>query len=216
MDRIKLMIVDDHAIVRDGLKSALARMGFDIAGEAENGRQAVERARELKPDVVVMDVVMPVLNGIEATRLIKKALPGTSVVALSMHSEEQYVFRILKAGASGYVLKTAGVAELARAIESVYSGSPYFSPAISRKIMESYLSEDQSLKTTTMGQKLTGRETEVLQLIAEGYTNAKIAQVMGISVKTVESHRMHLMEKLDIHDVAGLVKYSIKKGFITV
>jgi two-component system response regulator NreC len=214
---IKVMLVDDHAIVRQGVRAVLtATGGFDVVGEAEDGREALGMARELAPDVVVMDLVMPVLNGIEATRQIKKAIPGTSVVVLTMHADEKYVFQALKAGASGYVLKSGPPSEIARAIESVQGGNPYFSPSISRKIMESYLSEEEPEKALPKGERLTAREREVLQLIAEGYTNSKIAHLMGISVKTVETHRTHIMNKLDVHDVAGLVKYSIKKGLIII
>lgn len=214
---IKVLLVDDHAIVRQGLRAILGSMdGFDVVGEAENGRDAVEKTRQLAPDVVVMDLVMPVLNGIEATRQIKKAMPKTKVVALTMHTDEKYVFQVLKAGASGYVLKSGPAQDLAKAIESVNGGNPYFSPAISRKIMDSYLSEEEPEKALPKGEKITGREMEVLQLIAEGYTNTKISQLMGISVKTVETHRTHIMNKLDIHDVAGLVKYAIKIGLVVI
>lgn len=214
---IRVLLVDDHAIVRQGLRAILDSMeGFDVVGEAENGRDAVEKTRQLAPDVVVMDLVMPVLNGIESTRQIRKMMPKTKVVALTMHTDEKYVFQVLKAGASGYVLKSGPAQDLAKAIESVHGGNPYFSPAISRKIMDSYLSEEEPEKVLPKGEKITSREMEVLQLIAEGYTNTRISQLMGISVKTVETHRTHIMNKLDIHDVAGLVKYAIKIGLVVI
>ena len=214
---LKILLVDDHTIVRQGLKALLeAQSGFIIVGEAENGREAVKKAQELNPDIVIMDIAMPVLNGLEATRQIKRALPDTSVLALTMYNDEEYVFQILKSGASGYLIKETAANELIAAILSIKSGNPFFSPSISRKIMESYLNEDEDKKGKGETDKLTNREKEVLQLIAEGYTNNEIASLMGISVKTVETHRAHVMSKLNIHDVAGLIKYAIKKGLVVL
>lgn len=216
-DTLKILLVDDHTIVRQGLKALLeAHAGFIIAGEAENGREAVKKAQELSPDIVIMDIAMPVLNGLEATRQIKRALPDTKVLALTMYNDEEYVFQILKSGASGYLIKETAANELITAILSIKSGNPFFSPSISRKIMESYLNEDEDKKGKGDSDKLTNREKEVLQLIAEGYTNNEIANLMNISVKTVETHRAHVMSKLDIHDVAGLIKYAIKKGLVVL
>jgi len=216
-ETLKILLVDDHTIVRQGLKALLdAHTGFTIVGEAENGREAVKKAQELNPDIVIMDIAMPVLNGLEATRQIKRALPDTKVLALTMYNDEEYVFQILKSGASGYLIKETAANELIAAILSLQKGNPFFSPSISRKIMESYLNEDEDKKSKGESDKLTNREKEVLQLIAEGYTNNEIANLMNISVKTVETHRAHVMSKLDIHDVAGLIKYAIKKGLVVL
>ncbi|HEY3346658.1 MAG TPA: response regulator transcription factor [Nitrospirota bacterium] len=212
-EMLKILLVDDHTIVRQGLRALLeSQEGFQVVGEADNGRDAVKKAQELQPDVVIMDIAMPILNGLEATRQIKKIMPEVKIVALTMYNDEEYVFQILKSGASGYLIKETAANELITAINSVKGGNPFFSPLISRKIMESYLREDSEKKAE--GDKLTNREKEVLQLIAEGYTNNEIGNLMGISVKTVETHRAHIMSKLDIHDMAGLIKYAIKKGLV--
>jgi len=214
---IRVLIVDDHNLVRQGLAAMLrAHEGFSVVGEAENGREAVRKAKELMPDVVLMDIAMPLLNGIEATRQIRHAAPEVKVLVLSMYTEGEHVFQALKAGATGYVVKDADIAELLSAIRSVNGGNTFFSPVISRKIMESYLSEDEDKKPGAATDHLTNREKEVLQLICEGYTNNEIAGLMKISVKTVETHRSHIMGKLDIHEVTGLIKYAIKKGIIVL
>ena len=214
---VKILVVDDHTIVRQGLKALLeAQPGFRVVGEADNGREAVKKAQELSPDVVIMDIAMPILNGLEATRQIKRVLPEVKVLALTMYNDEEYVFQILKSGASGYLIKETAASELINAIRSISMGNPFFSPTISRKIMESYLREDAEKKPKGESDKLTNREKEVLQLIAEGYTNNEIGNLMNISVKTVETHRAHIMSKLDIHDVAGLIKYAIKKGLVVI
>lgn len=216
-ESVRILVVDDHTIVRQGLKALLeAQPGFQVIGEADNGREAVKKAQELSPDVVIMDIAMPILNGLEATRQIKRVLPDTKVIALTMYNDEEYVFQILKSGASGYLIKETAAIELINAIRSIKMGNPFFSPAISRKIMESYLREDTEKKPKGESDKLTNREKEVLQLIAEGYTNNEIGNLMNISVKTVETHRAHIMSKLDIHDVAGLIKYAIKKGLVVI
>ena len=176
----------------------------------------MKKAQELSPDVVIMDIAMPILNGLEATRQIKRVLPEVKVLALTMYNDEEYVFQILKSGASGYLIKETAASELINAIRSISMGNPFFSPTISRKIMESYLREDAEKKPKGESDKLTNREKEVLQLIAEGYTNNEIGNLMNISVKTVETHRAHIMSKLDIHDVAGLIKYAIKKGLVVI
>jgi two-component system, NarL family, response regulator NreC len=214
-DGIRVLVADDHAIVRDGIKAAVGAVGdISVVGEAENGKEAVSMTRELTPDIVIMDIGMPVLNGIEATRQITKAFPGAKVLILTMHNDDKYIFQSLKAGATGYVLKGSGMAELIDAIRSIHSGNPYFSPPVSRKIMESYLSDEDTKKKGGRSEILTGREREVLQLIAEGYSNLKTAELIGISPKTVETHRSNIMKKLGVHDVAGLVKYAIKQGII--
>ena len=216
-DGIKVLVVDDHMLVRHGIKAILeAEKGFSVVGEAENGREAVSKAAELAPDVVLMDIAMPILNGVEATRQIKSALPRVNVIALSMYSDEEYIFQVLKAGASGYLLKDTSGPDLISAVRSVYGGSPFFSPLVSRKIMDSYLNEDPDNKAGTGTDRLTSREKETLQLIAEGYTNNEAGKLMKISVKTVATHRAHIMAKLGIHDVAGLIKYAIKKGLVVL
>ncbi|MHB8173878.1 MAG: response regulator [Nitrospirota bacterium] len=214
---IKLLIVDDHAIVRQGLRALLeAQDGLSIVAEAENGRDAVKKVRELAPDVVIMDIAMPILNGLEATRQIKRLNPAVKVLGLTMYNDDEYIFQILKSGASGYLIKESSASELISAIRAVHGGNPYFSPVISRKIMDSYLREAGEQKAGREPDKLTNREKEVLQLIAEGYTNNEIGNFMKISVKTVETHRAHVMNKLDLHDVAGLIKYAIKKGLVVL
>ncbi len=216
-EKVKILIVDDHAIVRQGLRALLdAQDGLEVIAEAENGRDAVKKVHDLAPDVVIMDIAMPILNGLEATRQIKRLRPGVKVLALTMYNEENYIFQILKSGASGYLTKECSAGELITAIRSVHGGSPYFSPVISRKIMDSYLREDGEKNAGREPDKLTNREKEVLQLIAEGYTNGEIGGFMKISVKTVETHRAHIMNKLDLHDVAGLIKYAIKKGIVVL
>ncbi len=214
-EKVKILIVDDHAIVRQGIRALLdAQDGLEVIGEAENGRDAVKKTHDLAPDVVIMDIAMPILNGLEATRQIKRLRPGVKVLALTMYNEENYIFQILKSGASGYLTKECSAGELIAAIRSVNVGSPYFSPAISRKIMDSYLRDDGEKNAGREPDKLTNREKEALQLIAEGYTNSEIGGFMKISVKTVETHRAHIMNKLDLHDVAGLIKYAIRKGIV--
>ncbi len=216
-DNIKVLVVDDHALVREGVRALIeSQEGIEVVGEAENGKEALKKTLELLPDVVVMDLGMPVMNGIEATRQIVKTLPKTRVLALTMHADEKYVFQTLKAGASGYILKTCTASELAEAIQSVHIGNPHFSPAVSRKIMDSYLSEVDTLTKNAQPDHLTGREREVLQLLAEGYSNTKVAELMEISVKTVETHRANIMKKIGAHDVTGLVKYAIKRGMIVL
>ena len=217
MSKIRVLICDDHTILREGIRLLLnSQPDIEVVAEAVDGREAVDKARQAKPDIILMDIAMPLLNGLEATRQIKRILPDAKVVALTMYNDEEYVFQILKAGASGYLIKETATNELINAINSVRAGNPFFSPQISRKIMESYLKEDEEKKVRGESDKLTNREKEVLQLIAEGYTNNEIANLMNISVKTVETHRAHIMSKLDIHDVAGLIKYAIRKGLVVI
>ncbi len=214
MSKIKVLLVEDHTIVRKGLRSLLdAEPEIEVVGEAEDGRQAVERVKQLTPDVVLMDITMPVLNGLEATRQIKKTHPNTRVLILTVHSTEEYIFQILRAGASGYLVKQAAVPELISAIQAVYRGDSYLSPAVSRILVEEY---SRTAEATTMDHfdKLTGRERQVLQLVAEGRSSRDIAHLLGISIKTVEAHRAHIMEKLDLHTAADLTRYAIRKGVI--
>ncbi|MCJ7578592.1 MAG: response regulator transcription factor [candidate division Zixibacteria bacterium] len=215
MGKIRLLVADDHKIFRQGIKKLLEEeKDLQVVGEAKDGREAVKKAEELKPDIVLMDVAMADLNGMEATRQIKKALPDTKILMLTMHKNEEYVLQSFQAGACAYVLKEGAVEELVSAIHSVYNDKSYLSPTISKTVVDAYLRKMETGKMETPFDLLTDREREVLQLIAEGYTNREVAKSLYISVKTVEAHRAHIMQKLDIHEVARLVKYAIQKGLV--
>jgi two-component system response regulator NreC len=210
----KVLLADDHAILRDGLKMVLdAQPGIAVIGEAEDGRQALELVEELHPDVVVMDIAMPNLNGLEATRQIKRRFPYTKVVILTMHENPQYLTQIVKAGATGAVLKRAAGTELVTAVKAAARGESFFSPTIASLLLEDYrtLLEQEGVDPL---ESLTEREREILQLVAEGKTNAEIADLLTLSIKTVQTHRAHLMEKLDAHDRTDLVKQAIRAGMI--
>jgi two-component system response regulator NreC len=218
MSKTKVLLVDDHTIVRQGLKALLDfQDGIEVVGEAEDGRQAIEKAKELVPDIIVIDITMPNLNGIEATRQLKKVNSEMKVLVLTVHDNEEYVHQILQAGASGYLLKESAVSDLVSAINAVKKGDIFLSPSISKVVVKDYIrhaaGESGDFDSLNV---LTSREREVLQLIAEGNTNKAIAHLLKLSVKTVDVHRSHIMEKLHIHDVTGLVKYSIRKGLIEV
>ncbi len=216
MMKIRVLLAEDHTIVRKGLLSLLeAEEDIQVAGEAEDGRQAVSLVKKIHPDVVLMDISMPKLNGLEATRQIKKILPDVKVLILTVHTDEEYVYQILKAGASGYLVKQAAVEELIIAIKSVYKGDFFLSPSISKTVIEEYIQKAKTSGEEDRFAFLTGREREVLQLIAEGHSNKEIAYLLNISVKTVEAHRANLMAKLDIHTTAELTQYSIRKGLIS-
>jgi len=215
MNGIKVVLVDDHTIVRKGLRSLLdAEADMDVIGEAGDGKEAIELVGQLKPHIVVMDIGMPVLNGLEATRRIIKKHPDTRVLILTMHTNEEYVFEILQAGASGYIIKKAAPTELVAAIRAVKQGESFLSPSITRKVIDEYLQRAGEVKREDAFDLLTDREREVLQLIAEGLSTREIAEKLFISTKTVETHRMHLMEKLDLHGTADLTRYAIRKGII--
>jgi DNA-binding NarL/FixJ family response regulator len=215
MRRISVLLVDDHTVVRQGLRALLAAEDdMRVVGEAENGRQAVRQAKKSSPDVVVMDVAMPVLNGLEATRQILKAVPTAKVLGLTSYGDDGYVQQLMKAGASGYLLKQTAANDLLKAIREVKQGHTFFSPAIGRRLREvcsSALLNGHSARKTT---ELTSRELEVLQLIAEGFPNKQIAVELSISIKTVEKHRQQLMNKLELHDVASLTRYALSKGLV--
>jgi len=212
---IKILIVDDHPIMREGLKALLEKRGMDVPGVAGNGRDAVELAVDLKPDIVLMDVSMPDMNGPEATSRIVNRLVKTHVIALSMHSSRQYVDRMFVAGASGYVLKDCAFDELYDAIHEVYKGHYYISPSIARTFVENYTQQFEKHGTLPFDE-FTKKEREVLQLIAEGHTTKAIAKKMYVSVKTVESHRRNIMKKLDVYSIAGLTRFAIKEGLISL
>ena len=208
---MRILIADDHTLVRAGLTSLIARLPeMEVVAEAGDGRQALRLVRDLQPDIVLMDIAMPGLNGLESAERIHGIHPKIKIIILSMHASEEYVAQALKAGASGYLLKDAATAELEMALKSVSMGQFYLSPAISRQVVDNFL------RGGPMGlDLLTPRQREILQLIAEGKGTRDIAETLHLSVKTVETHRSQLMERLDIHDVAGLIRYALKKGLIT-
>jgi DNA-binding NarL/FixJ family response regulator len=210
------MLADDHTVVRQGLRVLLeAESDIAVVGEAETGRQAVGLARELLPDVIVMDIAMPLLNGLEATRQILKETPSCKVVVLSSYSDDEYVHQLTEAGAAGYLLKQSAAADLVKAIREANNGNAFFSPEISRRLVDHY--QKALLKSAPVRKPtdlLTSREAEVLQLIAEGKANKQIAAELDLSIKTVEKHRQRLMDKLNIHNAAGLTRYAISKGII--
>jgi len=211
---MRVLLVDDHTLFRQGLRTLLEKHGaFQVVGEAEDGRTAVTLVEQLHPDVVVMDIAMKGLNGIEATRQIRQRFSRTQVIVLSMHLLESYVRQALESGAAGYLLKSAAGSELIAALENVRHGGTYFSAPVSRMIVEGYLETNRAAKAEKLT-VLTPREREVLQLIAEGKTTKEIAVILSVSPKTVETHRMRLMDKLDIYETAGLVRYAIRRGVI--
>lgn len=216
MKRIRVLLADDHTVIRAGLRALLERRpDLEVVGEADNGRQAVEMTSTLGPDVVVMDIGMPGLNGIEATRQIVKGQPGGAVVILSMHSDETYVMRALNAGARAYLLKDSAEADLLRAIQAVSQGKSFFSPKISRILAEDYVRLLQQKGAQDTYELLTSREREILQLLAEGKTNKEVAAVLNLSLYTVETHRGNILQKLGLHSPAELVLYAVRKGIIS-
>ena len=213
---IRILLADDHKIIRDGLRTLIENQShMEVVGEAENGRKAVEMTLELVPDVVVMDVTMADLNGIEATRQIHKEQPSAKVIALSMHSDRRFVKGMLEAGASGYLLKDCAFEELARAIHTVISNETYLSPGITDIVVKEYL-QKSSMTPTSAFSTLTAREREVLQLLAEGGSTKKIAESLYVSIKTVETHRRQIMHKLNIYSIAELTKYAVREGLTSL
>ena len=214
--RTTVLLAEDHMIVREGLKKLLeAESDIEVVGEATTGRQAVEQARKLRPDVIVMDIAMPQMNGLEATRQILQAFPDVKVIILSAHSDDAYVENATALGAMGYLIKQTSAHFLAEAIRDVQKGKTFFSPTVSKRFHKRQMEalDSKGLPKADVAQ-LSSREAEVLQLIAEGEANKQIAEALGISIKTVEKHREHLMRKLDIHDTAGLTRYAISAGII--
>lgn len=207
--RLRVLVADDHIMVRQGLKAIMEREGLDVVGEAADGHEASRLAKDLHPDVAVLDLAMPLLNGLDAAREIVQVSPKTKTILLTMYTEDQYVMEALRAGVRGYVLKSQAPSDLIQAIREAYQGTIYLSPGVSRALVEAYLA-----KTDIPPDPLTPRERQVLQLVAEGKTTKDVAVLLGISVKTAESHRTRLMEKLGIHETAGLVRYAIRMGLV--
>ena len=215
VSKMRLLLVDDHTVVRQGLRRILESDDeIEIAGEASDGRTAVEMARRLQPQVVVMDIALPELNGIEATRQIAKRVDGAKVLILTMHADDVYVRQALKAGARGYLLKDSEDLDLLKAVKVIGSGGSFFSPVVSKVLLEGYLGDAAGQQVEDDLSLLTDREREVLQLIAEGKTNKEVAVSLQVSVNTVETHRKHLMEKLDLHNTAELVRFAIRKKMV--
>ena len=211
--RIKLLVVDDHPVVRKGICSCLARHAhLLVAGEAANGEEAIRLSRELVPDIVLMDIDMPEMNGLTVTEMLRKEIPKIKVLVLSMHSNSEYVTRIIQSGASGYVLKDAPTEELVRAIDMVNAGEAFFSPEVARVALNKYVRGTAD----NAAAQLTNREREVLIQIAEGLSNKEIASKLGVGVRTVETHRERIMRKLNIHSVAGLTKFAISQGLVSL
>jgi DNA-binding NarL/FixJ family response regulator len=216
MKKLRVLLADDHIVMRAGLRALLDRQSnLEVVGECENGRETVELAGSLRPDVVVMDVGMPGLNGIEATKTIVDRHSSPAVVILSMHADESYVMRALKAGARGYLLKDSAAADLIGAIQAVSQGKSFFSPKVSRILAEDYVRVLKQKGDVDTYDLLTGREREILQLLAEGKANKEVAAALNISPYTVETHRSHILQKLNLHTPAELVLYAVRKGIIS-
>ena len=216
MTPIRVLLADDHTLIRAGLRMVVvSQPDFTVVGEANDGREAVALAEQLKPDVVVMDIGMPSLNGIEACRQIHDSLLGTQVIMLSMHSDEGYVLRALKAGAKGYMLKDSAEADRASAIRAVTAGKSFFSPAVSKILLEDYMRKLKRTGAEDSFDLLSPREREVLQLVAEGKSSKEVANLLSLSVYTVETHRANVMQKLNLHNIPELILYAVRKGVIS-
>lgn len=217
MDKIKVLVVDDHPIVREGICALLDIVGdMAVVAEAANGSEAIDTVRELQPDVVLMDIAMPIMGGLEATRRICREFPKTKVLILTQYDDKEYVLPVIEAGASGFVSKASASSELISGIRSVYRGDSYLSPPAAKLLVEGYRHKAGSRVRKDPYDRLTDRERDVLKLLAEGHTNQEIADILVISRKTVEGHKTNLMAKLDIHNRTELVKYALRKGIITV
>lgn len=216
MQKIRVMVVDDHTIVRDGIQSLLSLTpDIEVVGEAVNGREALETARKLLPDVIIMDISMPIMDGIEATRRIHKELPEIKVIILTQYEDSEHVFPIIEAGACGFISKIAASSELISGIRSIHRGDSYLSPSVARLLVESHQQGGSSRRFHEPYEQLTDREREIFKLLAEGHTTQEIAQLLVISPKTVEGHKTNLMAKLDLHNRVDLVKYALRKGIIS-
>lgn len=215
MSKIKVLIADDHAILREGIKALLERHeDIEVVGEAADGAEAIRKVTELNPDVVLMDIAMPGLGGLEATLELRRISPETKIIVLTQYDNREYIYRFFKAGVSGYVLKKAMGTELLSAIRSVYNGGTFLYPSVASKVVEGYLSEGAKPPAADPYESLTDREKQVLKLIAEGYSNKQIGELLCVSVKTVMGHRTNIMEKLNIHNRTELVKFAIRHGLI--
>lgn len=215
MGRVRILLADDHTVVRQGLRKLLEeRPDWEVIAEAGDGREAVRLAEQHKPDVAILDVAMPLLNGIEATRQITKRVPATRVLVLSMHADEAYVTQILQAGATGYLLKDSADVDLLKAVDEAAHGRSFFSPAIARVMLDDYVRQLADKGVTDRYESLSAREREIFQLIAEAKTNKEIAALLNVSPSTVETHRAHIMEKLDLHSAAEIVLYAVRRGVI--
>lgn len=216
MSGLRIVLADDHTILRHGLRVLLERQpDFLVVGEASNGREAIEVAQQQSPDVVLMDVAMPIMNGIEAAARISGALPKVAVVILSMHADESYILRALKSGARGYLLKDSAESDLIQAVRAVAAGKAFFSPAVSKVLAEDYIRQVQQRGVEDPYDLLTARERELLQLIAEGKSAKEIAALLNLSAYTVDTHRGNLMQKLNVHSIPELILYAVRKGIIS-
>ena len=214
---MKVLITDDHAIVREGLQAILSvQSDIEVVGEAIDGEESVKKAKELQPDIVLMDITMPGMNGLEATRLIKKQNPEMKILVLTMHEEDDYFYRILEAGASGYFIKGGSFTELLSALRAVFHGDVFIYPTMAKKLLSNYLEGVKSVHDVEGYRKLTEREREILRLVADGRTNPEIAEQLFISPTTVQTHRAHMMAKLGLHNRTELIKYAIRHGFVTL
>jgi len=217
MPKIRVLVVDDHTIVRDGICALLRLAGdIEVVGEAANGREALEMVRKFMPDVMLIDIAMPNMNGLEATRHIRKEFPRVKVLVLTQYDDKEHVFWAIEAGAGGFISKTAASSDLASGIRSVHRGDSFLSPSAAKFLVVDYQLEANLRKEQDPYKQLTDREREILKLLAEGYNTRKIADMLVISVKTVDGHKTNLMSKLDIHNRTDLVKYALRKGIITV
>ena len=223
MSPIRVMLADDHKLVRGGLSALLKGIGgVEVVAEANDGREAIQLCESHQPDIILMDIAMTGMNGLEATSRISKEFPQVRVIILSMHTSEEYVLKALRAGAAGYLLKDAGISELELAITAVAQGETYLSPPVSKHVITDYVrrvgleQDSDEMVDRPAIQRLTFRQREILQLIAEGNSTQEIANLLSISVKTVETHRLQLMERLDIHDVVGLVRFAIRVGLVSI
>ncbi len=215
IQKIRVIVADDHTLVREGVRMILAKESdLEVVGEASDGQQALGLVENLKPDVVIMDISMPGMGGIEATQRLRERHPKVAVLALTMHEEETYVFRLLRAGASGYVLKRAAAQDLVQAVRAAARGESFLYPSVARKVLEDYLKRVEAGEGRERFDGLTEREKEILTLIAQGSSNQQIAQQLFVSIKTVQTHRAHILEKLNLHDRTELVRYAIRKGLI--
>ncbi len=217
MQKIRVLVVDDHTIVRDGICALLALAGdMEVVGEATNGNEALKMVKEVTPDVVLMDIAMPIMGGLEATRRMRKEFPATKVLVLTQYDDKEYVFPVIESGASGFISKVAASSELASGIRSVYRGDAFLSPSVAKLMVENYQRTAAERTKQDPYNELTERERDILKLLAEGHSTAEIAEMLVVTPKTVEGHKTNLMAKLGIHNRVDLVKYALRKGIITI